>query len=73
MVYKVGDKVIVDGEKWEILTVYGGGTGYMVEDPDGAIRKVTAEQVSEAVEDEDEGGDEMEGEGVGEGGDEGDE
>ncbi len=50
MVQKVGDKVMVDGEKCEVLTVYGGGSGYMVETPDGARKKVTAEQVSEVEE-----------------------
>ncbi len=54
MVKKVGDKVMVDGEKCEVVTVYGGGTGYMVETPDGTSKKVLAEQVSEVEEEEDE-------------------
>lgn len=47
MAYKVGDKVMVDGEECEVLLVYGEGTGYMVETPDGITKKVIAELVSE--------------------------
>ena len=65
MVYRTGDKVIVDGEECEVLIVYGGGTGYMVETPDGDAKKVIAEQVSEVEEDKEPEG---EGEGEGEGG-----
>lgn len=52
MVHEVGDKVMVDGEECEVVIVYGGGTGYMVETPDGSTKKVVAGRVSEVVEEE---------------------
>ena len=66
MAYKVGDKVTVDGEECEVVNVYGGGTGYMVETPDGTSKKVVAALVGE-VEEEPEGESESEGEGENEG------
>lgn len=57
MAYEVGNKVMVDGEECEVLLVYGEGTGYMVEAPNGTTKKVVAELVSEVEEEkEPEGG-----------------
>ena len=47
MVYKVGDKITVDGEECEVANVYGEGTGYLVVTPSGPTKRVFAEQVSE--------------------------
>ena len=52
MAKEVGDKVMVDGEEWEVMVVYGGETGYMVENPDGARKKVLPHQISEVGEEE---------------------
>ena len=55
MVYRTGDKVIVDGEECEIVSVYGAGAKYRIKTPSGEMEGINPEQIgTEPVEEEEE-------------------
>ncbi len=55
MVYEVGDKITVDGEECEVVSVKAGGAKYLVKASNGEIKPVDLEQISGVEEGETEG------------------